>query len=249
MSEAAQPRGRSSAASNYFVLFLLIAVLVGVHFIVAADPNATRSAAQAAVFSWQGVAITALIGVIGTFFLGMTPLPGMWPKGMSFGRKVVWPVLAGLVLGAAEVATDMQTGWGATMAHQMKLPSIHIPWPLSVPLYVGGAILVSIIYFLLVIPLVTWLVSGKLLKGKGLETTYWLAALPMALVEPLTQGDFTAVNTGGAPAALFAAEDTLLNLAQVWFFRRAGFVAAVLVRVAFYGVWHIGWGWWRQKGG
>jgi hypothetical protein len=248
MPNAAEP-GRSSAVTNYLALALLIAVLVGVHYVVASDPNATRSAAQAAVFTWQGVGIVAAIGLVGTFFLNMTPLPGMWPPRLGLGRKLVTPVLVGLVLGVAEVVTDMQTGWGGEMARQLKLPSIHIPWPLSVPLYTGGAILVSIVYFLLLIPLVTWLVSGKLLKGKGLEATYWLIALPCALVEPLTQGDFTAIGKYGTPAALFAGEDTLVNLAQVWFFRRAGFLAAVFVRIAFYAVWHIGWGYWQQRGG
>ena len=37
-------------------------------------------------------------------------------------------------------------------------------------------------------------------------------------------------------------QDYLLNLVQVWSYRRAGWVSAVVLRVAFYLVWHVLWG-------
>ncbi len=234
---------------NYLGWAALCAVLVAVHFILAANPQAAKSAAQATVFSWMGVGIVSAAGLAGTFFLNLSPLPGMWEAKIGLGRKLVLPVALGLGLGVAEVVTDRLTGWGAAMAHAMKLTTIHIAWPLSVPIYGGGAILVSIIYFLVLIPFGVWLISSRLLRGRGLSATYWALALPLAVVEPLTQGDFTAIPKGGAPAAAFAAEDLALNVAQIWVFRRAGFIAAVLVRVAFYAVWHVAWGWWQARGG
>jgi hypothetical protein len=234
---------------NFIAYALLVGVLVGVHFILAANPEAAKSAAQAAVFSWMGVGVVAACGLFGTFFLNLAPLPGMWESKIGLGQKLVAPIFVGLILGAAEVATDHFTGWGAQMAAAMKMPTIHIAWPLSVPIYGGGAILVSIIYFLTLLPFLVWLISSVLLRGRGVNVVYWLVALPLAVVEPLTQGDFSAIPKGGAPAAAFAVEDLALNLAQVWFFRRAGFIAAVLVRVAFYGVWHVAWGWWQSHGG
>ena len=42
-------------------------------------------------------------------------------------------------------------------------------------------------------------------------------------------------------AAVFA-QDYALNFAQAWFFRKRGFLAAIVVRVAFYLVWHVLWG-------
>ncbi|HEY3119359.1 MAG TPA: hypothetical protein VGL15_01960 [Vicinamibacteria bacterium] len=38
------------------------------------------------------------------------------------------------------------------------------------------------------------------------------------------------------------AQDHALNLVQAWVFRRAGFLASILVRVAFYLIWHVLWG-------
>jgi hypothetical protein len=40
-------------------------------------------------------------------------------------------------------------------------------------------------------------------------------------------------------AALVFAIDYAANLAQVVVFRRAGFLAAVTLRIAMYGVWHV----------
>ena len=59
------------------------------------------------------------------------------------------------------------------------------------------------------------------------------------MVEPLTQGDFTAIPRYGAAAAVAAAGDVVMNLTQVWFLRRSGLIAAVMVRVGFYAVWHV----------
>lgn len=218
-----------------------MALLVGVHFIIAATPGATKSVAQAAVFSWPGLAITAAIGAIGLACLSFTRLPGLWDKDQPFRAKVVLPLAIGLVLGASQAATDAMTGWGAVMAQQLKMASIHIAWPLSAAIYPGGAILVSILYFLTLIPLAVLLISQLLLKGKALDLVYWAVALPCALVEPWTQGDFKAAAGGGSAPVLFAIEDTALNLAQVWMLRRHGFVACVIVRIGFYAVWHIGW--------
>ena len=37
-------------------------------------------------------------------------------------------------------------------------------------------------------------------------------------------------------------QDFALNLAQAWLFRRYGFLSAILLRVSFYFLWHVGWG-------
>jgi hypothetical protein len=232
---------------NLIAYALLVGVLVAVHYVIAADPNAVRSAAQAAVFSWPWLIGVSLAGLIGVVLLSRTPLPGLWDPDIGLGEKLFAPILAGLVLGAAEVVTDGVTGWGALMARQMHLSSIHIAWPLSAPIYGGGAILVSIIYFLVLIPLGVWALCVKAFKGKGLDPIYWVIGVLCALIEPVSQGEFGEIASHGAPAAIFAGEDLAMNLTQVWFMRHAGFIAAVLARVAFYAVWHVGWGWFQTR--
>jgi len=125
------------------------------------------------------------------------------------------------------------------MARQMHLDTIHIAWPLSVPIYFGGAILVTIIYYYFLLPLIAWLVTGKLLKGRHEPLVFWIAGGLLALVEPATQGSFSAVPQYGWIAACGVVGDVVMNLTQVWFLRRAGLVASAAVRIGFYAMWHV----------
>ncbi len=230
----------SRALPDLSVFAALLAILAGVHFIIAANPELTRSASQAAVFQWWFLTIVAGAGLFGTAFLSLTPLRGFWDPDLSPGTKLGAPLLVGVVLGALYAAGDASTGFSHIVAAKMHLATIHIAWPMSAPIYLGGAILVSVLYFLVLIAPVDWLVAGKMLRGRGEPAVYWLTALPLALVEPLTQGDFSSVQEMGLTAVPNLAGDLAVNFAQVWFLRRAGFVACIAVRVGFYAVWHIG---------
>jgi hypothetical protein len=235
--------GRAARNTRNLVVYaILIACLIAVHFVIALSPGATRSVSQAAVFSWTGLAIIVPLGLIGVLGLNLGRLTGMWEPELTLGAKLGLPTAAGLAIGAVMLLSDLMTGWTQELAHKMHLSSIHIPYPLSVPIYFGGAILVSILYFLVLLPPLVWLISDKLLKGRHEVAVYWWVAAPLALVEPVTQGDFSAIAESGWRAVPGAVEDLLLNFAQVWFFRRAGFAAACLVRIAFYAVWHVAYG-------
>jgi hypothetical protein len=74
-----------------------------------------------------------------------------------------------------------------------------------------------------------------MLRGRA----FWVIAAVVALIEPVTQ-DLHMATGVGTMAAVFA-EDYALNLGQVWLFESAGFVPAVLLRIVFYGVWHMVW--------
>lgn len=228
-----------AAWRNYFVFALLALCLVGVHLILAANPQAARSAAQAAVFQWTALAIICGLGLLGTMFANLTPLRGLWDGDLSLYRKADVPLALGMLLGAADLAADMVTHFSHLIATEMHLPSIHIAFPLSIPIYFGGAILVSIVYFFVLLPFLYWAIAVKWLKGRGEATMYWTLGTLLALVEPLTQGDIQEIVKYGAPAVPGAIADVILNLGQVWFLRRSGLVAAILFRVGYYAVWHV----------
>jgi hypothetical protein len=236
-AEVAPPR--RNALRNFVAYVALVAYLFAVHFIMAANPLATRSVAQASVFSLTALAIIGGLGLLGVIFLNLTPLRGLWDPDLSTRAKLVVPAIVGLVIGVVVVASDLVTGWSHIMAREMHLPTIHIAFPLSIPIYFGGAILVTIIYFLILIPFLDWLIALKLLKGKREPLVFWAVAIPLALVEPLTQGDFTAIPQWGWIAVPVAVGDVVMNVAQVGFLRSAGFIAAVTVRVGFYAIWHV----------
>jgi hypothetical protein len=222
-------RGRPSR--SYVPLAIMLLFLVAVRLTIARNPDMFRSAAQAAVFTWPMLGIVAAIGLAGTWIMRHTHrFPEMWDRRTKIVFRLWIPIVLGLVLGGAAILVDRATHWTTLAAQQMNLPSIHIDPPASYFIYPGGAIIVSILYFLLLVPLLVWVLRGR---------AFWLVAMICALTEPLTQ-DLHMTGGIAVMAAVFA-EDYVLNLSQVWLFRRGGFVAAVLLRVVFYGVWHMLW--------
>jgi len=134
-------------------------------------------------------------------------------------------------------------GWTRFAAAQMKLPTIHIEFPASALIYPGGAIIVEVIYRILLVPLLLWLISSVILKGRAQETTFWVLAALTALLEPLSQDLGPILHTSmKATFVVVFLEDYALNLGQAWLFRRYGFLSAILLRVFFYLVWHVLWG-------
>jgi hypothetical protein len=149
-------------------------------------------------------------------------------------------VLLGVLLGAAAIAFEKLTGWSELAAQQLQLPSIHIAFPASLLLYPGGAIIVNVLYYLIPIPLLVWLVSTVLLRGRHRRLVFWSVGILVAAIEPLTQ-DLHNPSSRAVMVGLFAS-DYALNFAQVAVFEASGFFATVVLRVTFYLLWHVLWG-------
>lgn len=227
------PDSFRSAVQGYL---LLMAYLVLVKLSITWFPDAFRSTAQAAVFAWPMIAVLTVLGPGGLWLLRRNGLPAFWNQRGSLARPVLW----GIALGLLAIGTDLLTGWTEVVARKLGMASIHIDFPASLLIYPGGAVIVDVIYYLVPIPLLVWLISGVLLKGRHREPVFWTVGALAAAIEPLTQ------DLGYPGPAwvmlLLLAEDYALNLAQVVLLRRDGFLAAVLLRVSFYLVWHVAWG-------
>jgi hypothetical protein len=228
---------RRSITAYAALMLYLVAVKVTLS-VMAADPG-FRSPTQTAVFAWPALAIVTAAGLIGVFLSHQLGLPGVWSPTIPLSRRLTIPAIAGLVTGLLAIAIDRMTGWSATSAAAMGLPSIHIAWPSSLVIYPGGAIVVNVIYYLVPIPVLVWLITRLGRDRVRFDTAYWIGATLAALIEPVSQGMGNGLT--GKPAALvvFGAQDFAANLAQVYAFRRAGFGAAVVFRVGFYLVWHV----------
>jgi hypothetical protein len=220
---------------DYLVFGLLMLVLVAVHFLVAGE---LKSGSQAAVFSWPGLAAIAAIGAVGVALTRFARMHGPWEPSLSIGEKIWKPLGVGLVIGALALGADLLTHQTEKMAQAMHLNSIHIDFPVSIPIYYGASILVSVIYFFVLIPLVVWLVGRLLLKGKHETAVFWVIGTICALIEPITQGELPHAMTD-AGAALYMIPGLGLVFGQVYFLRRAGLIACVLVRVGYYTFSHI----------
>ena len=230
---------RPDSRRNFVAFAVLMACLIVVHFVMVFNAGAAKSVAQAAVFSWTALGVIGGLGCASTFFLNRTRLRGIWDVSLSFMQRIGWPILAGLAIGTAVVAIDVCTHWSHTVASELHLTTIHIAFPLSIPIYFGGAILVTVIYYYILIPFIVWIVGHKLLKDRRENVVFWTAGSLLALVEPITQGDFSAIPRHGVPALAGALGDLVLNFSQVFFLRRSGLAAAATMRIAFYGVWHV----------
>jgi hypothetical protein len=222
------------------VFFALVAYLVLVKVLLALWPGVFRSPAQAAVFGWPWLLLWAALGWVGVVLSERTGFADPWNGEIPNRQRVLIPLLLGVVFGVLAIGVDLLTGWSDLVARKMGIASIHISFPASAIVYPGGAIIVEILYRLFPLSLLVWLVSNMLLRGRRQTETFWAAAIVLSTIEPL--GDIGLKTFGLATMTAVFAEDYALNLTQAYLFRRLGFLAAVLMRVVFYVVWHVLWG-------
>lgn len=81
----------------------------------------------------------------------------------------------------------------------------------------------------------------------GPEKLQWWRLALVALLEPTYQV-LTALDQLSASALTFVAVHVaLINVSQLWLFRRHGFVCMYALRVAYYLLWHVAWGHFRLQ--
>jgi hypothetical protein len=219
---------------------VIIAVLVVIKLVLAQVANAGfASPAQAAVFGWGFIGAFLVLGLLGVWAAARTGFPETWDPAVPLRDRLWLPAVAGLVLGALAIVIDSVTGWTAIEAAMHRMGTIHIAWPFSLVIYPGGAAISNIIFYLVPIPLVMLIVQ-LFTRGKRQTETFWVVGALAAAIEPVLQ-DQGWVDHPAMTTVTFA-QDYALNLAQVYAFRRAGFGASVVLRVAFYLIWHVLWG-------
>lgn len=235
---------KQHASASLRVFAVLAAYLILVKLTIVFQPDLFRSAAQSAVFEWPFLALWIGLGSAGCLMAAYLGFPAPFPKGFRV-RVFLWPLVLGVLLGVVAIITDVATGWTAFVAAQMKIPSIHIVFPASALIYPGGAIIVNILYRIFAVPLLLWIISTRLLHGRAQTKVYWILSAILSLAEPL--GDLGLVRLGIATMVVVFLEDYFLNLAESYLFRKLGFLAPILLRIFFYLIWHVLWGYLQQK--
>lgn len=222
---------------------IFVAILIAVKIFIILNPNMLRSVAQAGVFAWPFLLAWALLGTLGVLLATKSGFAMAWDSRISGALKIWYPLLTGFVLGGIAVLVDANTGWADWVAGQMKIDSIHIPFPASLPIYFGGAIVVEIVYQIFPIGFLYWLVCRVIIKRDS-NFVFWSLALLTSAIEP--SGSISLYRHSAVAAVPVVSHDFAMNIAQAWFFKKAGIVSALLVRLAYYLLWHIAWGWWQQ---
>jgi hypothetical protein len=245
LQSAAVGRGNpptSLASWGGVVAYLVLAKLL----MVTVVPVTIRSGSQAALFDWSSLLLLAALGGLGVWLadrVGFAPASG---GGVSARRRLLLPLLLGAGIGAVASGLDLLTGATVALARVLGEPSFNIDFPGSLLAYSAGGIAVDVQYRLFTVPVLLWLIARVLLQGRGETPTFWALAAFSSLFEPVTQGVFLTLGSGGAvtPLMLAAYLPTAIanNAAAVVLFRRYGFVASLLVRQGEYLIWHIAYG-------
>ncbi len=229
-------------ANSLWVWLVLVAVLVLVNLFITVVGAGLERDPRVGLFSWPAIAIFGVLGAVGIWFAHRTGFPAAWDPRVSTRQRFLYPALVGLGFGLLQVAVEQVTHSIQFFLAAMGLAEFNAPFPGSLLFYTGGAIIVEVIYRLLPIPLLLWLISNVILRGRAQQPVFWVLALLTSAIEPLSQ-DLTAWQAG-VPLVTVAqfVPHYAFNLTQAVFFRRYGFLAVILVRVGMYLVWHIGYG-------
>lgn len=215
------------------IYILLVAFLVAVKIIFLLFPATFPRADQEGAFSWMMIAAIALMGFIGLFLSRRTGFPDIWDTRISNKQRFLIPIIIGLVYGVLTVIKDLPS------------PSpVHLKLPLSIPFYAYGAVFLEIMLRLFAIPLLVWLISNVILRGRWQTQVFWFAVIVAALYEPLPHisEQLSSAPAIAVPSIILGwATETLFlaNVVSGWLFRKYGFLAPLTMRLSFYLVWHI----------
>lgn len=234
----------SHLSTSALTLIVLLSYLVFVKLLLILSPTKLASAQQAQALGWPAIALYWILAWAGFWLSSRTGFPDIWDVRISNQRRILFPVLLGLGLGALAVVGDFTTGWSRVVAERLHLATIHIPLPMSAAIYPAGGIITDILFRLFPLPLLVFLISNLLLRKRAPNATFWSSAAVLSCLEGLSSPEFIRLHPGLAAYIFF--EGYLVNFTQAAVFRKLGFFSCAMVRVAFYVVWHILWGGWIQ---
>ena len=233
-------RHRSTSIKIYFGLVALL-ILIKIFFLFV--PVALPLASNEVVFSPLTILTLAVMGFVGLLLARRTGFADIWDARVSYRQRFLIPCIVGLIYGLVTIA-PLVLG-ASNRLHPLATGSdIHVKFPLSIPYYTYGALFLEIFLRLFCVPLLVWLFSNVILRGKWQTPVFWLAAVIVAFYEPMPYmiEDFTGKTPLGSLYVVFSTVIGWLfisNVVAAYLFRKYGFLAAVAMRLSHYLIWHI----------
>lgn len=221
------------------IWLLLVAYLALVAFLVTVVfPVQFVDRSQSGFFETQAVIALGVMGLIGVFLSMRTGFPNAWDSRISNTQRFAIPIATGLLLGSLFLATDLITDMSRLQEEHLNIQSTDVAFPGSLFVYSAAAIFVEVVYRLLTIPLLLGLISIFVRSDGARQKVFWVLAILTSLIEPLTN---TAASQYLTPLALtfVLVQAFASNFLQAVFFRKYGFLAAILIRIAFYIPFHV----------
>ena len=225
---------------NSPIIWLLLVAYLGLaaFLVTVVFPVQFVDRSQSGLFESRGVIAIGVMGLIGVLLSMRTGFPNAWDARISNTQRLIIPIIAGLLLGSLFLTTDLVTNMSRLQQEHLNIQATDVAFPASIFVYSAGAIFVEVVYRLLTIPLLLGLISIFVRSHGAREKVFWVLAILTSLIEPLTN---TAASQFLTPLALtFVLVQAFgANLLQAVFFRKYGFLAAILLRVAFYIPFHM----------
>ncbi|MEL4305713.1 hypothetical protein [Methanococcoides sp. LMO-2] len=184
--------------------------------------------------TWSAIIVVALLGAVCIKLAPKAGFPEIWDQKIPNKQRIVIPILLGIGFSIIEILVGLV----------LQLPNIHVQFPFSIPVYVSGGIFLEILYHLIPVVALTWLISTILLKGEKQNQVFIAVAVLASLWEPVMQ--ITGMQQMGMLTSAFFAVSLFIfifagNLVPIILFRKYGFLAPVIWRLADYSIWHVIW--------
>lgn len=182
------------------------------------------------VWDYKNILIL-LLGIPFLFLQSKASLPNFLEDSISNKQRFLKPLLIGIVFGILDVIVIK------IIMHPepyTELPPFLQPFPYSIFLYFSGAFEIEVFYRL--IPLTLILLLGKwFASGKYFNIFLWTAIVLTSIREPIEQ--FPNAELWFVIYALLTG--FLMNFLQAIYFKNAGFLASITLRLGHYLFWHI----------
>ncbi len=172
-----------------------------------------------------------VLGVPFLFLQSYVGIPNLYQPSISNKIRFVQPILIGAIFGILDILVIkiIQHPQAYT-----ELPPFLQPFPYSIFLYISGALEIEIFYRL--IPITILLIIGKkIADGRYFKYFLWTAIITTSLREPLEQ--LPKGENWYITYALFSG--FIMNYLQGIYYKNAGFIATLSLRLGHYLLWHI----------
>ncbi|HYD14530.1 MAG TPA: hypothetical protein VEC11_16915 [Allosphingosinicella sp.] len=214
-------------------------VLIAIKLLFDHYPGEFPGRDQASAFTWPVIGAIWLAALLGLFAERSIGFPDAFADMKGERRGLILAVATGLAYGALTVVQDIVTGGSTVPVEEWP----HLPLPWAVPFYTFGAIFLEFLLRLGALCLLVWFVHVLILRRRWLLPVFWIANLIVSFYEimPMTMADVAAGDWGAvALTPLWPLYWT--NLFEGWLLLRHGWFAPIIFRLAFYLVWHVGYG-------
>jgi len=183
------------------------------------------------------VFLVFVFGFIGLSLARKAGFPEIWDRRISNRERFISPMICGVAFSSIIMLIDIIEPIG----------NVYSWFPLSMPYYLFGRVVSEIDLYLFPLPLFIWILMQVLHKRKLKDMIFKPAAMIFCLYEPIcTLLIMLKMDLPGQFLEWYFLCEIFLSvyifsLFSAYFFRKAGFLAALTMRFSFYTMWHLVW--------